>query len=150
MGPMSSEQVHLSLGGRPKVILPAPDPLPVVRIETSTSIEHLAEAVAAHPDSIDAWAALGERQEAVAESVLVTVEAYACFRIGYHRGLDALRKNGWRGSELVRWSDEPNRGFLRCLAGLQRLAGRIGEHDEEARCADFLRQLDPDWPPTGG
>ena len=35
--------------------------------------------------------------------------------------------------------------FLRALAGLRRVAGAIGEHDEEQRCSDFLRQLDPDW-----
>ena len=97
---------------------------------------------------MDAWAALGDRQEAGAGSMVATVQAYACFRIGYHRGLDALRKNGWRGTQLVRWSEEPNRGFLRCLAGLERLAGRIGEHDEQARCAEFLFQLDPDWRPS--
>lgn len=96
---------------------------------------------------MDAWAALGACHEQVAESVLATVQAYACFRIGYHRGLDALRKNGWRGIQLVRWSDESNRGFLRCLAGLRRLANRIGETEEEARCGEFLLQIDPDWPP---
>ena len=132
------------------MVLPVPDRQMVARIEAARSIEDLAGIVAEHPDSMDAWAALGARQEEVSESVLSTVQAYACYRIGYHRGLDALRKNGWRGSQLVGWSDEPNRGFLRCLAGLQRLAGGIGEHDEEARCADFLLQLDPDWPPTGG
>ena len=131
-------------------MLPVPDPRMIARIEVAATIDDLAEVVAAHPDSIDAWAALGTRHQAVGDSVLATVEAYACFRIGYHRGLDALRKNGWRGAEVVRWSDEPNRGFLRCLAGLQRLAGRIGEHDEEARCAEFLHQLDPDWPPAVG
>ena len=145
---MAGEQVHLSLGGRPRVVLSIPDPQLVGRIEAVSSIEELAGIVAAHPDSMDAWAELGERQEEAAASILASVTAYACFRIGYHRGLDALRKNGWRGAEMVRWLDEPNRGFLRCLAGLQRLAGRIGEHDEEARCAEFLLQLDPDWPPA--
>ena len=147
---MASEQVHLSIGGRPVIVLPAPDPRLVERIEAARSLEELAVIVAEHPDSMDAWAALGAMQEAAADSNLATVSAYACYRIGYHRGLDALRKSGWRGSQLVLWSDEPNRGFLRCLSGLQRLAGRIGEYDEEARCAGFLLQLDPDWPPPGG
>ena len=146
---MAGEQVHLSLGGRPRVVLPAPDSRLLARIEEARTIDDLAGIVAEHPDSMDAWAALGTRQEETVDSILATVHAYACYRIGYHRGLDALRKNGWRGSQMVRWSDESNRGFLRCLAGLRRLAGRIGEYDEEARCADFLLQLDPDWPPPG-
>jgi hypothetical protein len=73
------------------------------------------------------------------------VEAYAYFRIGYHRGLDFLRKNGWKGSGYVRWEHPSNRGFLRCLDGLARMAGAIGETDEEVRCAEFLRMLDPRW-----
>lgn len=141
---MASEQIHLSIEGRPKVVLPAPDRRLMERIEAATSIDELAAAVAEHPDSMDAWAALGAAQEKSSASVLAIVRAYACYRIGYHRGLDALRKNGWRGTQLVRWSDESNRGFLRCLDGLRRLAGMIGEHDEEARCAEFLLQLDPD------
>ncbi len=75
------------------------------------------------------------------------VEAYACFRVGYHRGLDALRGAGWKGSGLVRWSHEQNRGFLRCLDGLRSASGAIGEQAEEERCAQFLRQLDPAWSP---
>ena len=130
-------------------MLPAPDPGLVARLVGSRTIDALATIVAEHPESIDAWAALGAVQEETGDSILSTVNAYACYRIGYHRGLDSLRKNGWRGTQLVRWSDEPNRGLLRCLDGLGRLAGVIGEHDEEARCAEFLLQLDPDWPPRG-
>ena len=62
-------------------------------------------------------------------------------------GLDRLRANGWRGSGYVRWEHEANRGFLRALAGLQACAAQIGEDDEADRCATFLRQLDPAWPP---
>ena len=58
------------------------------------------------------------------------VRAYAAFRIRYHRGLDSLRKNGWRGSGYVRWRHESNRGFLRCLSGLARMAAAIGEDGE--------------------
>jgi hypothetical protein len=71
------------------------------------------------------------------------VEAYAYYRIGYHRGLDALRANGWRGSGYVRRSAPSNRGFLDCLAGLGRMADAIGETDEAERCTQFLAQLDP-------
>ncbi|HUQ62458.1 MAG TPA: DUF3151 family protein [Acidimicrobiales bacterium] len=94
--------------------------------------------VARWPRNLEAWATLGDlaRDE---------VEAYACFRVGYHRGLDRLRQSGWRGSGYVRWSHETNRGFLRSLKGLERAAGDIGESDEEERCAEFVRQLDPSW-----
>ncbi len=101
----------------------------------------VAAVVADHPSFLDAWAQLGllARDD---------VEAYACFRVAYHRGLDHLRKAGWRGSGYVRWDHEENRGFLRALQGLQRQAGIIGETDEAERCAIFLGQLDPTL--TGG
>jgi hypothetical protein len=75
------------------------------------------------------------------------VRSYAYARVGYHRGLDALRAAGWRGSGYVRWRHETNRGFLRSLEALRRAAEAIGETDEEERCALFLHQLDPDWAP---
>ena len=76
------------------------------------------------------------------------VERYAYARVGYHRGLDTLRATGWRGSGYVRWRHESNRGFLRALEGLRAAAAEIGEVDEEERCAHFLRQCDPQWPPV--
>jgi len=48
----------------------------------------------------------------------------------------------------VRWVHPENRGFLRALDGLRGAAAAIGERDEEERCAQFLRQLDPSWPPA--
>ena len=148
---MAGEQVHLSIGGRPKVVLPTPDPRLLARVEEARSLEELAVIVSEYPDSVEAWARMGTIQEPGRfDSTLAAVSAYASYRVGYHRGLDALRKNGWRGTQLVMWSDEPNRGFLRCLDGLRRMAGWIGEYDEESRCAEFLLQLDPDWPPVDG
>jgi Protein of unknown function (DUF3151) len=98
-------------------------------------------AVAAHdPRCLQAWADLAE----LAEN---PVARYAYARVGYHRGLDALRAAGWRGSGYVRWRHEANRGFLRSLRELQLAAAAIGENDEEQRCALFLRQLDPEWGP---
>ncbi|KYH43495.1 DUF3151 domain-containing protein [Branchiibius sp. NY16-3462-2] len=88
-----------------------------------------------YPASSLVWAALSEH----ALSEHHAVEAYAYARTGYHRGLDSLRKAGWRGQGPVPWEHEPNRGFLRSLAALSRAAGAIGETDEERRCADFLR-----------
>jgi hypothetical protein len=100
----------------------------------------VSDMVRAAPRSPTVWAALGSLARD-------DVEAYACFRVGYHRGLDALRAAGWKGSGLVRWEHPSNRGFLRCLDGLRSACGSIGEHDEEERCAQFLRQLDPTWRP---
>ena len=90
---------------------------------------------AAYPTSSLAWATLAE--DALADGR--TVEGYAYARTGYHRALDSLRKNGWRGQGPVPWEHEPNRGFLRALAALSKAAGAIGETDEEQRCAQFLR-----------
>jgi Protein of unknown function (DUF3151) len=95
------------------------------------------------PRYMAAWATLSEQCD-------VPVTAYAYARTGYHRGLDALRAAGWRGSGYVRWRNQSNRGFLRCVEALRRRAGEIGEVDEEQRCALFLRQLDPDWERRGG
>jgi hypothetical protein len=103
--------------------------------------EAVSSVVARWPRFLDAWAWLGELARD-------DVEAYAAFRVGYHRGLDRLRQSGWRGNGYVRWRHESNRGFLRALAGLQATAQRIGEADEAERCAHFLRQCDPDWPPA--
>ena len=74
------------------------------------------------------------------------MESYACYRVGYHRGLDRLRANGWRGTGYVRWSSPENQGFLRSLQGLARVAAAIDEADEAERCAHFLAQCDPDEP----
>jgi hypothetical protein len=98
------------------------------------------EVAAAHPASSAAWATLAEAALAAGRPV----EAYAYARTGYHRGLDALRRAGWRGSGPVPWSHEPNRGFLRALHALGQAAGAIGEQDEAARCAQFLADSDPE------
>jgi hypothetical protein len=94
-----------------------------------------AEVAAQHPGFSLAWALLAE--DALARGN--AVESYAYARTGYHRGLDALRRNGWKGYGPVPWSHAPNQGFLRCLAALARAAGAIGETDEAARCWTFLR-----------
>ena len=132
--------VSLSGQGPPDTVL-GPEPAECLEaLEGAEGRADVAAVCARWPRSLLAWARLGElgRDD---------VEAYACFRVGYHRGLDTLRQSGWRGSGYVRWRHESNRGFLRALDGLRRTAGSIGEVDEEERCAQFLRQLDPEWPP---
>ena len=98
------------------------------------------DVVRANPASPAAWAALaGQAQEQDLDAV--TVYAYA--RVGYHRSLDMLRRNGWKGHGPVPWEHEPNRGFLRCLAILAVSARAIGETDEWERCSEFLRDSSP-------
>jgi hypothetical protein len=98
------------------------------------------EAVAArYPGFSGAWAALA----GFALNAGRPVTAYAYARTGYHRGLDQLRRNGWKGHGPVPWSHVPNRGFLRSLHALSLAADAIGEADEAARCAQFLRDCDP-------
>jgi hypothetical protein len=93
-----------------------------------------------HPESPAAWAALaGQAQEQGADDVTV----YAYSRVGYHRSLDLLRRNGWKGHGPVPWEHEPNRGFLRSLALLALSARAIGEDAEWERCSEFLRDSSP-------
>ena len=100
------------------------------------------DVVRRHPESPVAWATLAEA--ALADDTIDDVTAYAYARVGYHRSLDQLRRNGWKGHGPVPWSHEPNRGFLRALAALTIAAGRIGEVPEEARCRDFLADSSPE------
>jgi hypothetical protein len=97
---------------------------------------------AAHPTASVAWAALAEEALASSEPGKA-VTAYAYARTGYHRGLDQLRRNGWKGFGPVPYAHEPNRGFLRCVAALARAADAIGETDEFLRCLDLLDDCDP-------
>jgi len=125
---------HNLLGEPPATLLPV-DPGTALLVAGTDP----AEVAAAHPTSSAAWAALAEN----ALDGGRTIEAYAYARTGYHRGLDSLRRNGWKGFGPVPWSHEPNRGFLRCVIVLAKAAGAIGEVDEEARCLQLLADSDP-------
>jgi len=144
---MTDRPVQLTTSGPPETVLDAEPAEAVVALAEALGRpdgdrrDAVSAVVAGRPRFLDGWARLGQlgRDD---------VEAYAAFRVGYHRGLDRLRANGWRGSGYVRWRHEENRGFLRCIHGLSQTAGRIGEVDEQERCALFLKQLDPGWPPA--
>ena len=143
---MSDQPINLS-SGRPTTGLPAPDPEVARRLADALAAgdsdrrDAVAAVVASSPRFLDAWAALGDLGRD-------TMERYAAYRVGYHRGLDALRANGWRGSGYVRWAEPTNRGFLRCMRGLADMAAEIGEDDEAERCRLFLLQLDPSGIPA--
>ena len=134
--------------GPPETVLPSAPADVLAAVEAAGALdgdarrEALARVVASHPTLLEGWASLSDaaRDE---------VEAYAYARVGYHRGLDALRAAGWRGSGYVRWKHEANRGFLRSLDALRSAAAAIGETAEAERCELFLRQLDPAWGPSG-
>lgn len=137
-----SQHVSMNPSGPPETILDVEPAEALAGLAAAESLtgdarrEAIAAVVVRYPRCLLAWAMLGE-------AARDDVEAYAAFRVGYHRGLDRLRANGWRGSGYVRWEFEPNRGFLRALDGLRRQAEAIGERDEAERCALFLNQLDP-------
>jgi hypothetical protein len=95
-----------------------------------------ASVAARHPANCAAWAALAERAIEAGDPVA----AYAYARTGYHRGLDQLRRSGWKGYGPIPWEHEPNRGFLRSLHMLGVAAAAIGEGDEAERCREFLRE----------
>ena len=123
------------MAGPPPIHLPA-DPAADLLAEG----QQPADVVRRFPASPVAWAALAS-QAAVQEADPVTIYAYA--RVGYHRSLDLLRRNGWKGHGPVPWEHEPNRGFLSCLAILAKAAHAIGETDEWERCSTFLRESSP-------
>jgi len=137
MGAMSSTAhgPHDLLGG------PAPTLLVADAAAASGLASGLdpAQVAADHPADCAAWAALADRAWASGD----VIASYAFARTGYHRGLDALRRAGWKGFGPVPWSHEPNRGFLRALFALGRAAAQIGETDEAARITAFLDDSDP-------
>ena len=134
------------IAGPPPTLLP-PDPA-AADLASGTD---LLDVVRRHPESPLAWATLAEEslgarpgQAEAAPRPGDDVAAYAFARVGYHRSLDLLRRNGWKGHGPVPWEHEPNRGFLRALAALTRAAALIGEEPERDRCDQFLRDSSPE------
>jgi hypothetical protein len=119
------------LGGPPPTYLPD-DAKAADALRTATDP---ARAAASYPAYCAAWAALAERALNSGDPVA----GYAYARTGYHRGLDQLRRSGWKGYGPIPWEHEPNRGFLRSLHLLAVASAAIGEDDEASRCREFLR-----------
>ena len=126
---------------RTNLLGPEPTRLPAEsEIYQGLALGHKAEdLVVEHPESSLLWAILAEQAWTEGR----TIESYAFARVGYHRGLDALRRNGWRGAGPVPWEHEPNQGFLRALYALGRAASAIGEEGEPERIEKFLEGSDP-------
>jgi len=122
------------LGGPPPTLLPV-DPA-AVQLAAGVDADLV---VREFPTSSLTWAVLADQAWADGR----VVESYAFARVGYHRALDSLRRNGWKGHGPVPWSHEPNQGFLRCLIALARAAEAIGETDEVTRIDAFLVDCDP-------
>lgn len=123
------------LAGPPPTLLPD-DPVPAAALAAGEDPRDVARA---NPASSLAWAALADRAWDDGD----VVASYAFARVGYHRGLDALRRNGWKGTGPVPWDHGPNQGFLRCLAALGRAAAAIDEPGEPDRIQTFLADCDP-------
>ena len=140
---MAEHSVQFTSGSPETILDPPPAALSdalaaALQLPPADQKAAVAAVAASDPRCLQAWATL-------AELAVTPIDRYAFARVGYHRGLDALRAAGWRGSGYVRWRHESNRGFLRSLHALEQAAGAIGETEEEQRCALFLRQLDPGW-----
>ena len=130
-----------NLLGMPQTLL-APDPAAAELAgseDGALDAATMTHAASSHPTSSLAWALLAE---AALEGGR-PVEAYAYARTGYHRGLDALRRAGWKGYGPVPWAHAPNQGFLRALNALGRAADTIGESAEADRIAQFMQDSDP-------
>lgn len=143
---MVSNPVQLSGVGPPDHALPPVDPSWQSELDTARAVPQeqrrlsVSAVVASHPTYLEGWAELGD-------AGVTVIDCYMAYRVGYHRGLDALRASGWRGSGYVRWSHPSNRGFLRCLRGVAKTSRTIGEIGEADRCDQFLLQLDPSGGP---
>ena len=125
-----------NLLGNPETLLP--EDTEVTAAIANTGLD-ASDVVIGHPRSPLAWALLANN----AYNADKILESYAFARVGYHRGLDALRQAGWKGHGPVPWAHHPNRGVLRALFALRRAADAIGEEDELERLTTFLNDADP-------
>jgi len=135
----------------PTTLLPpdAPEAIRALDAALATGADGSSERQVALRDVARRWPALVAAWASLAETALALgqdVEAYAFARTAYHRSLDRLRANGWRGTGLVPGSHAPNLGVLRALRALMLASERLGETDEVARLRTFLLDSDPTDP----
>ncbi|WBT09316.1 DUF3151 domain-containing protein [Corynebacterium sp. SCR221107] len=125
--------MHKDLLAPPPIELPAEE-----LVDAASPIE----AVLANPASPSCWAtlALGRLEEASSDEEKAI--AYAFARTGYHRSLDRLRANGWRGHGPIPFAHEPNQGVLRAIASLALASELIGDNEEFERCKKLLEDSD--------
>lgn len=97
------------------------------------------ETALAHPDSPAVWAARAEKELDGGDELV----AYAYARTGYHRSLDRLRANGWKGWGPVPASHEANAPVLKAIAMLALTSKAIGDDAEYDRCRQMLSDADP-------
>lgn len=135
----------------PTVLLPPDTPEAVAALEAALDQPGatadardaaLRAVVRSWPAFVGGWAHLAASARAQGRDV----EAYAFARTGYHRALDRLRANGWRGTGLVPWSHAPNRATLLAFYELLRAAEVIGEAPEVERMRKLLLDSDPTDP----
>ena len=128
------------------------DPAATAVAEENTQLKALA---VTYPNSPLVWALLAEsaldqaserttapNNTGVADPTEF-ITAYAYARTGYHRGLDRLRGNGWKGFGPVPYEHHANRGVLRAIAALAHAAQAIGESEEYDRLRQMLSDADP-------
>ena len=132
--------------GPPAVQLPPEDPAAVAALEQALqavdSGAALREVAGRWPGFVEVWARLAEQALRAGQ----TVEAYAFARTGYHRGLDLLRRSGWRGLGPIPWAHQPNQGVLRAIQALMQTSAALGDQPEADRCRQLLLDSDPSDP----
>ena len=132
------------------MLAPPPVKLPEDPAQAEASNFSPQELAAKFPASPYEWAELAEAELKAAQSSSDTtaepaafITAYAFARTGYHRGLDRLRGNGWKGWGPVPFDHEPNQGVLRAIAALGHASQAIGETEEYDRLRQMLSDADP-------
>lgn len=126
------------LGGPEPTYLPDDHPDVPARAAVSAGTP-TAQVAAEYPASSYPWALLARAALKADEPVA----AYAYARTGYHRGLDSLRRAGWRGHGPIPATHQPNQGFLMALLALADAAAQIGEDEEAQRCRTLATDSDP-------
>ncbi len=96
--------VNLSASGPPETIIPDPNPaLAQALAAAGTNRDAVAAVVASAPTFLDGWAMLGDLGRD-------TLESYAYYRIGYHRGLSIDPAFPWQDIPIEKFRN-PQRGI---------------------------------------